>query len=83
MSIHAFADSRRHDVYDISVGSILGSMVAFFSYRRHYPRLRSPRCGELFPSREASFSAGFAKIKDDEDTVGAFDLEDREGSDSD
>jgi len=82
MSIHARADSRRHDVYDICVGSVLGSMVAFFSYRRYYPRLRSQRCGEPFPSRAQTFNADFLKVRGDEehwrDLREELELEDRE-----
>jgi diacylglycerol diphosphate phosphatase/phosphatidate phosphatase len=43
--------------------------IAYFSYRRYYPRLRSPKCDEPFPSRESSFNEGFAKIKNDEETA--------------
>jgi diacylglycerol diphosphate phosphatase/phosphatidate phosphatase len=58
-----------HDVYDVTCGSILGMSVAYFSYRRYYPRLHSSKCDEPFPSRESSFNAGFAKIKTDEEAV--------------
>ena len=43
--------------------------IAYFSYRRYYPRLHSSKCDEPFPSRESSFNAGFAKIKTDEEAV--------------
>jgi diacylglycerol diphosphate phosphatase/phosphatidate phosphatase len=62
-------EDYRHDVYDVTCGSILGMGIAYFSYRRYYPRLRSPQCDEPFPSRESSFNEGFAKIKDDEETA--------------
>jgi diacylglycerol diphosphate phosphatase/phosphatidate phosphatase len=62
-------EDYRHDVYDVTCGSILGMAIAYFSYRRYYPRLRSPKCDEPFPSRESSFNEGFAKIKDDEETA--------------
>ena len=62
-------EDYRHDVYDVSVGSILGMAIAYFSYRRYYPRLRSPKCDEPFPSRETSFNEGFGKIKNDEETA--------------
>ncbi|KAL3421647.1 pap2 domain protein [Phlyctema vagabunda] len=61
-------EDYRHDVYDVTCGSILGITVAFFSYRRYYPRLRSPKCDIPFPSREETFNAGFGKIKHDEET---------------
>jgi diacylglycerol diphosphate phosphatase/phosphatidate phosphatase len=56
-----------HDVYDVTCGSILGMSIAYFSYRRYYPRLHSPKCDEPFPSREASFNEGFGKLKNDEE----------------
>jgi diacylglycerol diphosphate phosphatase/phosphatidate phosphatase len=62
-------DFRSHDVYDVTCGSILGMSIAYFSYRRYYPRLHSPKCDEPFPSRESSFNEGFAKIKNDEEAV--------------
>jgi len=43
--------------------------VTYFSYRRYYPRLHSPKCDEPFPSREASYNEGFGKIKDDEEAA--------------
>lgn len=65
---HAIStDPDRHDVYDVTCGSILGMTVAYFSYRRYYPRLHSVKCNEPFPSRETSFNEGFGKLKDDEE----------------
>lgn len=58
-------EDYRHDVYDVTCGSILGMAVALFSYRRYYPRLRSSKCDEPFPSK--SEDDGFSKIKDDEE----------------
>ena len=43
--------------------------MAYFSYRRYYPSLQSPRCDEPFPSR-AEFAiangGGRGKLKDEE-----------------
>ncbi|TVY92769.1 hypothetical protein LAWI1_G002305 [Lachnellula willkommii] len=52
-------------------------------YRRYYPRLRSPKCDEPFPSRETLFNEGFGKLKNDEETgrvatAREFDLDDDE-----
>ncbi|KAH8684505.1 phosphatidic acid phosphatase type 2/haloperoxidase [Tricladium varicosporioides] len=72
-------EDYRHDVYDVTCGSILGMSIAYFSYRRYYPRLRSSKCHEPFPSREAMFNEGFGKLKNDEETGRAareFDLSD-------
>ena len=79
----ANSNNFSHDVYDVTCGSILGMAIAFFSYRRYYPRLRSPKCDEPFPSRETLFNEGFGKLKNDEETgrVAAareFDLDDDE-----
>jgi len=62
-------EDYRHDVYDVTCGSILGLGIAYFSYRRYYPRLHSPKCDEPFQSREAIFNQGFSKIKDDEENA--------------
>lgn len=60
-------EDYRHDVYDVTVGSILGMIVAWFSYRRYYPGLRSQRCDEPYPSRaEIGPGKGSAKLKDEE-----------------
>lgn len=61
-------DGDRHDVYDVTCGSIIGMSIAYFSYRRYYPRLHSTRCHEPYPSRATSFNEGFGKLKDDEET---------------
>jgi len=76
-------EDYRHDVYDVTCGSILGMAIAFFSYRRYYPRLRSPKCDEPFQSRETLFNEGFGKLKNDEETgrvitAREFDLDDDE-----
>jgi len=62
-------EDYRHDVYDVTCGSILGMGIAYFSYRRYYPRLHSPKCDEPFPSRETSFNEGFGKLKNDEEVA--------------
>jgi diacylglycerol diphosphate phosphatase / phosphatidate phosphatase len=59
-------EDYRHDVYDVTCGSILGMAIAYFSYRRYYPRLRYPKCDEPFASK-ATDGEGFAKLRDDEE----------------
>jgi diacylglycerol diphosphate phosphatase / phosphatidate phosphatase len=44
-------EDYRHDVFDVTCGSVLGILVAYFSYRRYYPSLRLARCDEPHPSR--------------------------------
>ena len=60
-------EDYRHDVYDVTIGSLLGMSIAYFSYRRYYPRLRSSNCDEPFSSRAEN--EGFGKVKDDEEAV--------------
>lgn len=60
----------RHDVYDVTVGSVLGMVVAFFSYTRYYPSLRSSRCDTPYPSRADLTTPGL-KMKDEEAMLGS------------
>jgi diacylglycerol diphosphate phosphatase/phosphatidate phosphatase len=75
--------SRSHDVYDVTCGSLLGFGVAYFSYRRYYPRLHQLKCDEPYQSRASAFNEGFAKVKDDEEVARSprdFELSDEEGA---
>ena len=69
-------EDYRHDAYDVTAGSILGICIATFSYRRYYPRLRSPRCDEPFPSRADIFVKNLARHMDDEEARVAIESED-------
>ncbi|KAF8850112.1 acid phosphatase/Vanadium-dependent haloperoxidase [Acephala macrosclerotiorum] len=74
-------EDYRHDVYDVTCGSILGMGIAYFSYRRYYPQLRTTKCDEPYPSRESMFNGGFGKIKNDEEvarSAGDFEVSDEE-----
>ncbi|KAI9814980.1 MAG: hypothetical protein M1826_002112 [Phylliscum demangeonii] len=51
-------EDYRHDVYDVSVGSLLGIFVAYFAYRRCYPPLRSQSCNVPYPSRQTAVERG-------------------------
>ena len=63
-------EDYRHDVYDVTIGSALGMLVAYFSYRRYYPALKSSRCDQPFPSRaDTSAPNGFTKLKDEEERI--------------
>ena len=44
-------EDYRHDVFDVTCGSLLGMVTAYFSYRRYYPSLQLARCDEPYPSR--------------------------------
>ena len=63
-------EDYRHDVYDVTIGSLLGMLIAYFSYQRYYPVLKSPRCDTPFPSRAEQASRD-AKLKDEEARVGS------------
>ncbi len=75
-------EDYRHDVYDVTTGSILGMLLAYFSYRRYYPMLNSPHCDTPFPGRaEWASKNGFGKLKDEEARIGrgeSFDVDDME-----
>lgn len=60
-------EDYRHDVYDVTIGSILGMLIAYFSYRKYYPSLKSPLCDRPFPSRtEMASLSSIGKLKDEE-----------------
>ncbi|KAF2795790.1 PAP2-domain-containing protein [Melanomma pulvis-pyrius CBS 109.77] len=71
-------EDYRHDVYDVTTGSLLGILVAYYTYRRYYPPLRSSKCATPYPN-PADSSGGFTKVKDDEEErlrgAGEFELE--------
>ena len=54
-------------MYDVCIGSVLGISIAYFSYRRYYPGLRSKSCDMPYPSRaEMRKRDGFGGLKDEE-----------------
>ena len=60
-------EDYRHDVYDVCAGSLLGILIANFSYRRYYPPLKTSRCDEPYPSRaDMAVRNGSGKLKDEE-----------------
>lgn len=69
-------EDYRHDVYDVTIGSLLGMSLGYFSYRRYYPSLRHAKCHVAYPSRAtmAKSTNGIGKMKDleegDEDEYG-------------
>lgn len=64
----------RHDVYDVCVGSLLGWTVAYWSYRRYWPRVGSSRCDEPYPGPpsgdEAVGVARYGRVRDEEEGGG-------------
>ena len=59
-------EDYRHDVYDVTCGSILGFFIGNFTYRRYYPALRASRCHTPYPPPELNVSG---KAKDVEARV--------------
>jgi diacylglycerol diphosphate phosphatase/phosphatidate phosphatase len=68
-------EDYRHDVYDVCTGGLIGISIAYFSYRRYFPRLRANGCAEPFPSRAED--NGFRKVKGDEE-AGAGEIDDED-----
>ncbi|KAM4063214.1 PAP2 superfamily protein [Hirsutella rhossiliensis] len=61
-------EDYRHDVYDVCVGSALGMAVAYWSYRRHWPRLSSPECHEPYPRPGSEVrSTRWHRVRDEEE----------------
>lgn len=63
-------EDYRHDVWDVTCGSLLGMGVAYFSYRRYYPALRSVRCDVPFDKSDAPTAEGFSELSNDEERQG-------------
>lgn len=61
----------RHDVYDVSVGALLGWSLTYWSYRRYWPRLSSPCCNEPYSSPIGDSNAGYGPVRDVEEGLGA------------
>jgi diacylglycerol diphosphate phosphatase / phosphatidate phosphatase len=40
----------RHDIYDVTAGSLLGFGMAYFGYRRYYGSIWHPQCHAPYPS---------------------------------
>ncbi|KAH8701621.1 PAP2 domain protein [Talaromyces proteolyticus] len=64
-------EDYRHDVWDVSVGGILGSCIAYFTYRRYYPSLRDRQCHVPYDRTDSALYTmdGFSKFADDEERL--------------
>lgn len=62
-------EDYRHDVFDVVCGSLLGSIVAYFNWRRYYPSLADKDCDEPYsaPTASGSPSNGFRRVRDEEE----------------
>jgi diacylglycerol diphosphate phosphatase/phosphatidate phosphatase len=69
-------EDYRHDVYDVTTGSVLGVLIAWLSYRRYYPGLRSRRCDMPYPEKAEMVKLEMRKVgatgeaRDEESRVG-------------
>lgn len=63
-------EDYRHDVWDVTAGSTIGILIAYYTYRRYYPPLRSSRCDVPYPNPADSTDAkGAGKLKDEEERI--------------
>lgn len=63
-------EDYRHDVYDVTTGSLLGILMALFSYRKYYPGLTTINCDRPYPSRSELVSSNtYGRLKDEEEQV--------------
>lgn len=62
-------DDYRHDVYDVTCGGLLGLLIAWFSYRRYYPPLRSVLCDVPYDKTDLTAPDGFTKLGDEEQGI--------------
>lgn len=73
-------EDYRHDVWDVSAGSLLGLSMAYYSYRRYFPSPWSRRAGEPVGLAEDEARAFGNKMRADEEAaigaVGDFELDD-------
>jgi len=60
-------EDYRHDVYDVTCGSVLGFAIALFCYRRYFPPLRSSKCDVPYPPP----GSDVAKFRDEEARIAA------------
>ncbi|RDA90831.1 hypothetical protein CP533_1553 [Ophiocordyceps camponoti-saundersi (nom. inval.)] len=64
-------EDYRHDVYDVCCGAALGLAVAYWSYRRHWPKLSSPTCDMPLPRPGSETrTAQWHRVRDEEAAVG-------------
>ncbi|KAK3401559.1 phosphatidic acid phosphatase type 2/haloperoxidase [Sordaria brevicollis] len=71
----------RHDVEDVCVGSVMGWVITYWSYRRYWPRLSSGRCEEPYSGMNGEREQGdmggmngngrrYSRVRDEEEGGG-------------
>ncbi|KAK5162866.1 uncharacterized protein LTR77_011123 [Saxophila tyrrhenica] len=67
-------EDYRHDKEDVTVGAILGLLVAYFTWRRYYPGLLDKHSDEPYsmPTKSgiAGPNDGFQRVRDEEEAYG-------------
>lgn len=67
-------EDYRHDVGDVLVGGVLGTVVTTLNWRRYYPSLLSKWCDEPYPApegKERAREGGYQRAaRDEEEMVG-------------
>jgi len=67
-------EDYRHDVYDVCFGSVLGFLVGYWSYRRHWPSLHTRDCDEPHPPPTTDTRTGWNRVRDEEDGLSTRDV---------
>ncbi|KUI62056.1 Diacylglycerol pyrophosphate phosphatase 1 [Cytospora mali] len=67
----------RHDVYDVCTGALLGWVIAYWSYRRYWPKLSSWRSDKPYPGPPGNDDLGplYGQLRDEEEGRGNVSVE--------
>ncbi|PSK54834.1 Diacylglycerol pyrophosphate phosphatase 1 [Elsinoe australis] len=60
-------EDYRHDVFDVSAGSIIGVTIAYLTWRRHYPKLSSVNCATPYALQAVENKQRFRRVRDEEE----------------
>ncbi|KAI5295892.1 hypothetical protein KEM52_006578 [Ascosphaera acerosa] len=63
----------RHDIYDVSAGTILGLCIAYLTFRHYFPHFGHPQCHIPFERSTHAEASGFRRVaNDDEEAVNGY-----------
>lgn len=62
-------EDYRHDVFDVTAGSLLGFGVALFNWRRYYPSLLARECDEPYGLSAPVEKPVFQRVRDEEEAM--------------
>lgn len=60
----------RHDVYDVCTGALLGWVIAYWSYRRYWPKLSNWHSDEPYPGPGNDHGPWYGRLRDEEEGRG-------------